>query len=338
MNYQYINEFSATSFDDESLIRESDYFLGKAYGYLKERNIRIPEGFVIGSKGFHYFIEETGIKKGINILLSKLDREKYDNLKEIASAIRTLILNARLPELLINEIRDAKSAMIHPLRSALRLTVRTCEDDGHQIEKQAAKAHEFFLNISGEEELFKAVLKSYALLFLDEKLSSRKEFKIDHFEVKICLMVQKMVRSDLACSGIIYGINPEDETDDIIKIAGGWGMMENIIYKKIDPDEIEVSRLKIWENEDPILAKKAGTKEQTLIYFDCPDQTKEPTFVNINTLETKRKKFVLTDSEILQLASWSLIIGAYYNKKMDIVWAKDGLTNELYVVRCLHGK
>jgi pyruvate, water dikinase len=335
MAYKYVNEFSAISFDDKLLVWNSNFFLGSAYLYFKEKNIRIPEGFVICSSGFNYYLEENKVKETITGLLSGLDRVKYSNIKDIGTAVRALILNNELPREIKNEIRDAKSALIYDMRSAMRLAVRSCMSERYLSLSNKKKIHDVFLNISDLDELYKAVLKCYASLFTDEEIIHREENNIDHFGLDMCIIVQKMVRSDLACSGIIKGIDPEEETDDIITIEGCWGMIENIVHQKVHPDLARVSRTKLWEEDQAIIHKETGEKEHTLLYYDWHDLSKEPTFVNIETLLTKRRKFVLTDSEILQLTAWSLSMSFFYNRKLEIVWAKDGLTNELYLVRLL---
>jgi pyruvate, water dikinase len=335
MTYQFAKDFSEISFDDKYEPGTGSFFLGDTYKALKEKNVPVPDGFVISREGYEMFINQPRLKAKLSDLLSKTDKDHFSNLRETGLEARSIILNSELPEALKNEISKAKNNLIHPLHSALRLAIRCGMHQSAENFSQINNFHDIFLNISEEDELFKAFLKCYSAIFSDDEIRYRVEKGIDHFKTGISICVQKMVRSDLACSGIIFGIDPEDKQDDTIRIEGCWGMMENITYGNVIPDRFVISRSKLAENGNAVLSKKTGSKAQTLIYFDLPDRNKQPTFVNIHTQESKRNKLVLTDEELLKLARWSLIIAEHYKRKMNMIWAKDGLTHELFVVRPL---
>jgi pyruvate,water dikinase len=336
--YKFISKFSGIGFDEKLLKIDCDFFWGDAYAFLKEKNVRVPEGFVITSGAFKYYLTETRIRTKIAGLLAKLDKDKYANLKDTGLAIRSLILKTDLPLNLKEEISASKAELVHPVRGALRFAVQCCLSESFVYQGDKTKLSSLYLNISGEEELHKSAQKCYAALFADEDLKYREENGIDHFAMDICIVMQKMIRSDLACSGVISTIAAGGGKNESISIKGCWGMMENIVYGIIDPDQYDINSSQFKEKGVSDITRHTGKKEKTLIYFDWPDQTKEPVFVNIDSSGTKRKKSVLNDAEIFQLANWLQIIDSYYDKKMSVVWAKDGLTNELYIVRLINDK
>src|ERR1017187_9930211 len=302
MSYQYIRDFSATNIENEFIPGSVNLFLGSAHRFLTGEKIRLPDGFMITSKAFNILLDHNQNREKLNKILSAIDKSKYNNLKEIGRSVRSLILSFELPEVLINEISEAKSNLLYPLRSSLRLAVRCVECDENQVNNNFNNLRELLLNISGEEELLKSCLKCYASLFSDQLIRYREEHKKDHFSGQMNILVQQMVRSDLASSGIMYGSDLKDSVSEDITVEGCWGLVENIEHGIIVPDVFKVI---IHDGQDdsekPLIVKTKGSKAKTLIYFDLPDLTKEATYVNIETQDSKRQKYVLNDTEILEL-------------------------------------
>jgi len=271
MDSQYIKNFSEVNIIDEYAKGRNNYFLGDTYQFLDGKKVTIPEGFVITSKAFDYFIHESKLQEKLSDILSKLDKKKFTNLKEISSLARALIKSSELPDKLKDEITIAKSLLKHPVRSALRLAVGSGTKNDLSCESILKCSQCLIFNISDLEELYKACLKCYALLFTETEIKYRIVNNYDLFDGGISVYVKKMVRSDLACSGIIYGTDPETnvDSDNSIRIDGCWGMVANIAFEKIIPDRFYVSLPPShYEYEDfRIISKNSRHKRQDLDIF-----------------------------------------------------------------------
>jgi pyruvate,water dikinase len=193
-----------------------------------------------------------------------------------------------------------------------------------------AGQHESYLNIVGEEDLLKAVQKCFASLYTDRAIKYREDNGFKHEQVLLSVGIQKMVRSDMACSGVGFSLEPESGFRDIIHLSGVWGLGENIVQGTVTPDEFFVFKPTLKLGKNAIVQKKLGEKAKTMVYGDTVDS---PSIVNTETPELKRRQFVLDDKEVLQLAKWTLLIEEHYRKPMDIEWAKDGISNELFILQ-----
>ena len=189
--------------------------------------------------------------------------------------------------------------------------------------------HESYLNIKGEKAVLKSVQDCMASLFTARAIKYREDNGFDHSKIALSVGVQKMVRSDLACSGIGFTLEPESGFKDIIHLSGVWGLGENIVQGAVTPDEFFVFKPALSQNKKAIIQKRLGEKALTMIY----SIDKKAATVNIKTTPIKREQFVLTDEEVLKIARWALIIEEHYGKSMDIEWAKDGETNELFILQ-----
>ena len=192
-----------------------------------------------------------------------------------------------------------------------------------------AGQHESYLNIKGEEAVLNAVKKCYASLYTDRAIKYREDNHFAHEKVYLSVGIQKMIRSDKASSGVGFTLEPESGFRDIIHISGVWGLGENIVQGTVTPDDFLVFKPALIEGKYPIIQKKIGEKAKTMIYSDDENN---PT-INIETSQEQRGKFVLSDEEIVQLANWALIIEQHYQKPMDLEWAKDGYTNEIFIIQ-----
>ena len=190
-----------------------------------------------------------------------------------------------------------------------------------------AGQQETFLNVRGEEELLEKVRECFASLFTNRAISYREDKGFDHFSVYLSVGVQKMVRSDLASSGVMFSIDTESGFKDVVYITGAYGLGENVVQGKVNPDQFYVFKPTLKKGFRPIIEKKLGTKEWRLVYTEGGGTAQK------KVLPEERKKFVIDDDEVLKLAEWACIIEEHYNKPMDIEWAKDGITGELFIVQ-----
>ena len=192
-----------------------------------------------------------------------------------------------------------------------------------------AGQQETFLNIRGKEELLKACRKCFASLFTNRAISYRHDKGFDDFKIALSIGVQKMVRSDKASSGVIFTIDTETGFPQMVLVTGIWGLGENIVQGKVNPDEWYVFKPTLAKGFNAIISKNRGTKVLRMVYTEDKNQPTK----NINVEDRERRRFVLTDREVLKLAEWAVMIEKHYGKPMDIEWAKDGLTKKLYIVQ-----
>jgi pyruvate,water dikinase len=322
-----IKKFDQIRITDVDSVGGKNASLGEMFTQLSSKGILVPDGFATTAYAFRYFLEYNCINDILKKLLDNLDRKNFSNLKTIGSQARKLILNAQLPENLTNAIKMAYKELCknHYFEVAVRSSA-TAED----LPKASfAGQHESYLNVKGEEDLIFAVQKCYASLYTDRAIKYREDNNFAHEKVALSVGIQKMVRSDKASSGVCFTLEPESGFKDVIDISGVWGLGENMVQGTVNPDEFLIFKPTLLKGKKAILQKKLGDKSKTMIY----SSDEKDTVVNIDTPVEKKEQFVLTDEEIILLSKWALIIEQHYKKPMDIEWAKDGITNELFIIQ-----
>lgn len=322
-----IKKFDQIRIADVDSVGGKNASLGEMFTQLSSKGILVPDGFATTAYAFRYFLEYNSINDLLKKLLDNLDRKNFSNLKTIGSQARKLILNAQLPENLTNAIKIAYKELCknHYFEVAVRSSA-TAED---LPQASFAGQHESYLNVKGEEDLIFAVQKCYASLYTDRAIKYREDNGFAHEKVALSVGVQKMVRSDKASSGVCFTLEPESGFKDVIDISGVWGLGENMVQGTVNPDEFLIFKPTLLKGQKAILQKKLGDKSKTMIY--ATDE--KDTVVNLDTPMEKREQFVLTDEEIILLSKWAIIIEQHYKKPMDIEWAKDGITNELFIIQ-----
>ncbi len=322
-----IKNFSEISISDVSVVGGKNASLGEMFNKLKSTGIKVPDGFATTATAFINFLKFNSLEIELEELMKKLDKENFRNLKEIGSYARKLILNSELPEELINEINSAYKKL--GSGEEIAVAVRSSATAEDLPEASFAGQHESYLNIRGKMALLNAVKKCFASLYTDRAIKYREDNCFEHHKVYLSVGVQKMVRSDKACSGVGFTLEPESGFKDVIHISGVWGLGENIVQGTVNPDEFLIFKPTLKRGCNSIIQKKLGDKSQTMIYGD-DDQNP---LINTETSIEKQEQFVLTDPEIEKIANWALLIESHYQKPMDIEWAKDGETNELFIIQ-----
>lgn len=306
--------------------------IGEIYNRLGSMGVKIPFGFATTVEAYWEFIYFNKLKQPITDLLGQIDKKEFSNLIEIGEKIRRLITGALLPENISQQILTS----YHELTSKhniIDVAVRSSAIAEDLPFASFAGLHESYLNIFGDELLLIAIQQCYVSLFTNRAIKYREDRGIDHMEVGMSVGIQKMIRSDHGCSGTAFTIEPESGFKDIIHIAGSWGLGQNITQGIVNPDEYYVFKTKFIEGKNGIVSKKLGSKSKTLIYAANTDHDPEITVVNLDTPIEKREQFVLNDDEIKKISEWALTIEKHFAKPMDIEWAKDGLTGDLFVVQ-----
>ncbi|MCX7778715.1 MAG: phosphoenolpyruvate synthase [Patescibacteria group bacterium] len=310
-----------------SLVGGKNASLGEMMRHLGKQ-INIPDGFATTDFFYWQFLKKSNLKSQIVKILKGLERKNIRNLKERGAKIRDLILKTEFPKELEKEVIRAYRKLCQKYKTKnLDVAVRSSATAEDLPNASFAGQQESFLNIRGEKELLLAVKKCLASLFTDRAISYREDMGFDHLKVALSVGVQKMVRSDLACSGVMFSCDTETGFPDVVLINAGYGLGENIVKGKINPDQYYVFEKTLKNGFQPIIEKKMGTKEWRLIY-NHQGGTK-----NVAVLKKEQKKFVLTDEEILTLARWSCLIEKHYGRPMDIEWAKDGKDKKLYILQ-----
>jgi pyruvate,water dikinase len=318
---KFILWFDELRIEDVPLVGGKNASLGEMYHSLKEKGVLVPNGFAITAAAYRHLLKNAGIEDAVREALEGLDTHDIRNLQERGRKVREIIRYAKLPDDLDQQIREAYHKLCdeigtHDADVAVRSSA-TAED---LPDASFAGQQETYLNIRGEESLLYACRSCFASLFTNRAISYREDKGFGHFDVYLSIGVQVMVRSDAASSGVIFSIDTESGFKDAVYITGAFGLGENVVQGAVNPDEFYVFKPTLKGDKRPIIGKRLGTKEEMMVYTS--DQ-RRPT-KNVDTPESMRKSFCISDDEILQLAKWATIIEDHYGKPMDIEWAKNG--------------
>ncbi len=324
----YIKPFNEIHIDDLPKVGGKNASLGEMFNELTKEGVRIPNGFATTSDAFWDYLDENHLRKPLEDILANLDTVTYRNLAEIGKKARELILSGTFSDTFSQKIVEAYQNLDkkNPATVAVRSSATAEDLPGASFAGQ----HDTFLNLKGEEAVLEAVKKCFASLYTDRAIKYRNDKGFKHSDVALSVGVQQMVRADKGCSGVGFTIEPESGFENVILLSGVWGLGENIVQGNVNPDEFYVFKPTLKTGHFPILQKKKGDKLLTMIYN--MEKSGEPT-LNIQTPVAKQNQFVLSDEEIEQLAHWALAIENHYQKPMDIEWAKDGLSGELFIIQ-----
>ncbi|MDF2978132.1 MAG: phosphoenolpyruvate synthase [Actinomycetospora sp.] len=304
--------------------------LGEMIANLTGQGIRVPGGFATTASAFRSFVEANGLDAEIRRILGEL----ADGSRELADAgseVRGLFDRAEFPESTADAIRSAYEELGKRYDTTdVDVAVRSSATAEDLPDASFAGQQDTYLNVVGVDALLAACKDCYASLFTDRAISYRVEQGFDHHDVALSIGVQKMVRSDLASAGVMFTIDTDTGFPDTAIVNGAWGLGENVVGGEVTPDQWTVYK-PFLDDEDlvPILARTVGAKEKKRIYTD---EGPEPT-TNVDTTDEERRALVLDDDEVLALARWGAVIERHYDRPMDVEWAKDGRTGELFVVQ-----
>ena len=324
----YIKHFNAIHIGDVSKVGGKNASLGELYNRLTKQGVHVPNGFATTSDAFWDFLDENNLREPLEDTLSKLDTETYANLSEIGKKARELILTGHFSDTFSKGTIKAYHQLSQ--KGSNPVAVRSSATAEDLPNASFAGQHDTFLNVEGEKAVLDAVKKCFASLYTDRAIKYRNDKGFKHSDIALSVGVQKMVRADKGCSGVGFTIEPESGFENVILLSGVWGLGENIVQGNVNPDEFYIFKPTLETGHFPILQKKKGDKRLTMVYN--PKKEGDPT-VNIQTPISKQEQFVLSDNEIMLLAQWALAIEKHYKKPMDIEWAKDGISNDLFIVQ-----
>jgi pyruvate,water dikinase len=315
---------------DVPLVGGKNASLGEMIGALTAEGLLVPGGFATTASAYRRFLIENDLREKIRTRLEEY-RKGDKSLHSVGEAIRRLLCRGTWPE-------DIAVAICGAYRELCRrndeeetaVAVRSSATAEDLPDASFAGQQETFLNITGEKELLDACRKCYASLFTDRAISYRENKGFDHMQVALSIGVQKMVRSDRAGAGVMFSIDTDTGFPGVVVIDAAWGLGENVVQGAVSPDNYTVFK-PLLDNRDltPILHKRLGGKEKKMIYSRSSGQTTR----NVETSAHERHAFVLNDEEILQLARFAVVIERHYDRPMDMEWAKDGESGELFIVQ-----
>ena len=329
---KYILWFKEITSKDVPLVGGKNASLGEMYTKLTEKGVNIPNGFALTSKAYWYFLRVNKIDKEIKKIFKKFKPESIKSLEETGGKARNLVLKAELPKDLKKEIiRNYRKLFQKYREKDVDVAVRSSATAEDLPSASFAGCHETYLNVNGEKELLRAVKKCIASLFTNRAIAYREEKGFNHLKIALSVGVQKMVRSDLASSGVIFTLDTETGFRNVVLINSIYGIGEMIVKGKITPDEFFVFKPILRQTQGklykPIILKNLGRKDKKYIY------KKDGGLREVSVSSNQQLKFSLTDEEILQLARWACLIEDHYKIPQDIEWAKDGKTGELFIVQ-----
>ncbi|MFP3912109.1 MAG: phosphoenolpyruvate synthase [Desulfobacteraceae bacterium] len=330
MKDPYVVWFEDLSSEDVSKVGGKNASLGEMIGTLKDEGIRVPDGFATTAEAYQEFLEQAGLQDAIQQSLTEY-RDEQKALDQVGRTIRGRFLNVSFPE----EIEEAVKAAYHQLcdrydTEQVDVAVRSSATAEDLPDASFAGQQETFLNVTGTHELLDACRKCYASLFTDRAISYREEKGFDHMKVALSIGVQKMVRSDLSGSGVMFSIDTETGFPHVAVINAAWGLGETVVQGMVNPDEYRIFKPLLHKDSfRPIIEKTLGEKEKKMVYATGGTKTTK----TIQTPKTEVRRYVLEDPEILQLAKWAARIEDHYQMPMDMEWAKDGETGELFIVQ-----
>ncbi len=321
----FIKFFSELSIKDVPIVGGKNASLGEMYGKLKKQGVRVPNGFATTAAAYDYFLKETGIKKKIQTILSGLNTADVKDLMKRGAAVRRVILQAKFPADLEEAIIKAYQKLAKNYNKKLvDVAVRSSATAEDLPDASFAGQQETFLNIRGEKEVLIAVKKCVASLFTNRAISYRVDKGFDHFKIALSAGIQKMVRSDLAASGVMFTIDTESGFDNVVLINSIYGLGENIVQGKVNPDEFYV-----FKPTNKIISRSLGKKSLRMVYTKDPKKPVKDVRVPIKD----QHKQSITDKQIIELAKWGMIIEKHYKRPMDIEWALDGHEKKLYIIQ-----
>ncbi|MDD5144885.1 MAG: phosphoenolpyruvate synthase [Candidatus Pacebacteria bacterium] len=328
MTKKYTRWLKDISKKDGAMVGGKNSSLGEMFSKLQEKGVNVPGGFVTTSDAFWYFLEANGIDKKAKKIFDEFNPKSLASLKKTGAAVRGLILNGKFPEDLEKEIIENYRILSSEYgEKETDVAVRSSATAEDLKTASFAGQMETFLNIRGENELLKAVKKCFASLFTDRAIFYREDKGFKHLEIALSACIQKMVRSDLASSGIIFTLDTESGFQNVILINSIFGVGEMIVQGKITPDQFYVFKPTLKSGYRAVITRNLGRKTGKYVY------KKEGGLKEEKVPLADQERFSLNEEEVLTLAKWALIIEEHYGNAQDIEWAKDGKSGKLFIVQ-----
>src|ERR1700739_3315144 len=328
--FNYIRFFEEVGIDDVPLVGGKNASLGEMVQKLSGQGVRVPHGFATTAAAYRHMLEKAGAWDALRAELADLAPDDVTALARKGKRAREIVYGAGLPDDLVAEISDAYRTLQDEYGEEVSLAVRSSATAEDLPTASFAGQQETYLNIKGRESLLDACRRCFASLFTDRAIHYRIDQGFDHFKVSLSIGVMKMVRSDLASSGVMFTLDTESGFNDVVFVTGAYGLGENVVQGAVDPDECYVHKPTYLAGPRAVLRRLLGDKAVKMVFVE--GGTKHTTR-NIPTPKADRARFCITDVDALELAGYACVIERHYGRPMDIEWAKDGLDGRLYIVQ-----
>ncbi len=328
---QYIIWYQQLGMSDVNQVGGKNASLGEMISNLANAGVQVPGGFATTSYAFNQFLEQSGLEKKIHDVLDELDVEDVNELAKVGEKIRNWIIDTPFQPELENALATEYEKLAGELGDQASFAVRSSATAEDMPDASFAGQQETFLNVKGLDAVKVAVKHVFASLFNDRAISYRVHQGYDHKGVALSAGVQRMVRSDLSSSGVMFSIDTESGFEDVVFVTSAFGLGEMVVQGAVNPDEFYVHKPTLAAGRPAVVRKTMGSKAVQMIYADTQEHGKQVTIENVDF--DKANQFSLTDEEVMELAKQAVIIEKHYGRPMDIEWAKDGLDGQLYIVQ-----
>jgi pyruvate,water dikinase len=333
---KWVRWFRELTIADVPLVGGKNASLGEMIRELTPKGIQIPNGYAITAEAYRAFLRHNQLEERLQEILTGLDTRNVPDLLDRTGQIRRLILLGEFPPGMRTEIIAAYHDLSRQYGAETTdVAVRSSATAEDLPTASFAGQQETYLNVHSEAMLLDSVKKCFASLFTPRATSYRVDMGFDHFQVALSVGVQKMIRADLAASGVIFTLDTETGFRDVVFVTSAYGLGENVVQGRVVPDEFYVFKPTLRQGYRPLILRRMGTKEIRMVY----DEAGSKLVKNVPVFSEDRTRFSITDDDVLILAEWSMIIEDHYSNKrgtdvpMDIEWAKDGLTGQLFIVQ-----
>jgi pyruvate,water dikinase len=336
-NLEFIRPFRTIGNADVALVGGKNASLGEMYCALSDAGVLIPNGFAVVANAYRAVLDAAGLWPELHAALDGLDARDLHDLAARAKRAHDAVAAAPLPTALEDQILSAYHALQAEYGPDVSVAVRSSATAEDLPTASFAGQHESFLNVRGDEHVLLAYRRCLASLFLERAVHYRIDQGFDHFKVALSVGIMKMVRSDLAASGVAFTLDTESGFRDVVFLTGSYGLGENVVQGSVDPDEFFVFKPTFEAGFRRVLRRRVGEKAVKLIFGDGSDLA--ATTANVETPYADRGRCCIGDEELLELAQWCIAIERHYSDMagrpvpMDVEWAKDGLDGRLYIVQ-----
>jgi pyruvate, water dikinase len=327
---KYVRFFEEFGIEDVPLVGGKNASLGEMYRKLSDEGVLVPNGFATTADAYRRMLEAAGAWQPLRAALDGLDPSDVADLARRGKQAREIVYGAGLPDDVVGEVLAGYRRLQSEYGQDVSLAVRSSATAEDLPTASFAGQQDTFLNIHGEQTLLDACRRCFASLFTDRAIHYRIDQGFDHFKVALSIGVMKMVRSDLASSGVMFSLDTESGFRDVVLVTGAYGLGENVVQGAVDPDEFYVHKPTFAAGHRAVLRRTLGDKAVKMIFVE--GSAKETTR-NIPAPKADREHFCLTDEDVLELADYAIKIEQHYARPMDMEWAKDGIDGRLYIVQ-----
>lgn len=341
MSNLYTRWFEEMGIDDVAQVGGKNASLGEMYQKLTAQGVRVPNGFAVTAEAYRMVLDENNAWSRLHEVLDELDPDNLNDLQTRGAKARAIIAKSKLSTTLQSEIISQYAKLKQQYGDDVSLAVRSSATAEDSPEASFAGQNDTYLNISNEEALLNAYHRCLIFNFTDRSIHYKYDNGYDYFKVDLCVVVMKMVRSDISASGVMFSIDTETGFKDVVFINSALGLGENIVQGTIDPDTFYVYKPSFENGFRAVLKRRLGKKEQKMVFTDTlnTDNIAVEYTANVPTTPAEQNQFSISDEDVMVLADYAIKVEKHYSrqkgkhKPMDMEWAKDGLDGHIYMVQ-----